>query len=165
MCGGGGVLSEWQRKELSKSSPQKAIIKLDTGTSLVIQWLRLHTSAAGGPGSIPGRGTRSCMLCSAAQKKKKNILLKKTQLDTVLKNNDFCTLEINLRQITNWEAFIPELLDLGKNNGVCGFLAWGYSHLLKLCGAVALAGWGKPWGGWLDLGWNTEKPTGQGHKQ
>ena len=31
------------------------------GTSLVVQWLRLHTPSAGGPGSIPGRGTRSHM--------------------------------------------------------------------------------------------------------
>ena len=28
------------------------------GTSLVIQWLRLHTPSAGGPGSSPGQGTR-----------------------------------------------------------------------------------------------------------
>ena len=32
------------------------------GTSLVVQWLRLHTLSAGGPGSIPGQGTRSHML-------------------------------------------------------------------------------------------------------
>ena len=32
------------------------------GTSLVVQWLRLCTSNAGGPGSIPGQGTRSYML-------------------------------------------------------------------------------------------------------
>ena len=31
-------------------------------TSLVVQWLRLHTLSAGGPGSIPGQGTRSHML-------------------------------------------------------------------------------------------------------
>ena len=31
------------------------------GTSLVAQWLRLHTPNAGGPGSIPGQGTRSHM--------------------------------------------------------------------------------------------------------
>ncbi|TEA28791.1 hypothetical protein DBR06_SOUSAS24510049, partial [Sousa chinensis] len=30
--------------------------------SLVVQWLRLHTPNAGGPGSIPGWGTRSGML-------------------------------------------------------------------------------------------------------
>ena len=32
-----------------------------TGTSLVAQWLRLRASNAGGPGSIPGQGTRSHM--------------------------------------------------------------------------------------------------------
>ena len=31
------------------------------GTSLVIQWLRLCTPNAGGPGSIPAQGTRSSM--------------------------------------------------------------------------------------------------------
>ncbi|TEA31481.1 hypothetical protein DBR06_SOUSAS44510002, partial [Sousa chinensis] len=29
--------------------------------SLVVQWLRLHTPNAGGPGLIPGRGTRPHM--------------------------------------------------------------------------------------------------------
>ena len=29
------------------------------GTSLVVQWLRLHTLSAGGQGLIPGQGTRS----------------------------------------------------------------------------------------------------------
>ncbi|TEA28579.1 hypothetical protein DBR06_SOUSAS2010227, partial [Sousa chinensis] len=29
--------------------------------SLVVQWVRLHTPSAGGPGSIPGWGTRSHM--------------------------------------------------------------------------------------------------------
>ena len=31
------------------------------GTSLVVQWVGLLTPNAGGPGPIPGRGTRSCM--------------------------------------------------------------------------------------------------------
>ena len=30
-------------------------------TSLVVQWLRLLSPSAGGMGSIPGGGTRSCM--------------------------------------------------------------------------------------------------------
>ena len=30
-------------------------------TFLVVQWVRVCTPKAGGPGSIPGRGTRSCM--------------------------------------------------------------------------------------------------------
>ncbi|TEA23034.1 hypothetical protein DBR06_SOUSAS12510026, partial [Sousa chinensis] len=29
--------------------------------SLVVQWVRLHAPNAGGPGSIPGQGTRSHM--------------------------------------------------------------------------------------------------------
>ncbi|TEA14701.1 hypothetical protein DBR06_SOUSAS3110003, partial [Sousa chinensis] len=29
--------------------------------SLVVQWVRLHAPNAGASGSIPGRGTRSCM--------------------------------------------------------------------------------------------------------
>ena len=29
---------------------------LSGGTSLVVQWLRLHTPSTGGPGSIPGQG-------------------------------------------------------------------------------------------------------------
>ena len=32
------------------------------GTSLVIQWLRLHAPSVGGPGSILGQGTRSHVL-------------------------------------------------------------------------------------------------------
>ena len=32
------------------------------GTSLVIQWLRHHTSKAGAPSSIPDQGTRAHML-------------------------------------------------------------------------------------------------------
>ena len=41
-------------------------------TSLVVQWLRLHSPSAGGLGSIPPQGTRSCMQQlrpSAAEKK------------------------------------------------------------------------------------------------
>ena len=31
------------------------------GTSLVVQWVRLCAPNAGGPGSIPGQGSRCCM--------------------------------------------------------------------------------------------------------
>ena len=40
---------------LTLHKPIKNILR---GTSLVIQWLRLHAPNAGGPGSIPGQGTR-----------------------------------------------------------------------------------------------------------
>ena len=35
-------------------------LKWITGTSLAVQWLRLHASIAGGIGSIPGQGTTAC---------------------------------------------------------------------------------------------------------
>ena len=34
---------------------------MDPGTSLVVQWLRIHTSNAGGMGSVPGQGAESYM--------------------------------------------------------------------------------------------------------
>ena len=34
---------------------------LMSGPSLVVQWLRLCAASTGGPGSIPGQGTRSHM--------------------------------------------------------------------------------------------------------
>ena len=33
-------------------------LKLDSGASLVVQWLRLHALSAGDMGSIPGLGTK-----------------------------------------------------------------------------------------------------------
>ena len=40
---------------------KKLYMKHTIGTSLVVHWTRLHTPHAGGPGSIPGQGTRSYM--------------------------------------------------------------------------------------------------------
>ena len=34
---------------------------IQLGASLMVQWLRFHAPNAGGLGSIPGQGTRSCM--------------------------------------------------------------------------------------------------------
>ena len=39
-------------------SPEGYCLKMEVGASLVVQWLRLHASTAGGMGSIPGRGTK-----------------------------------------------------------------------------------------------------------
>ena len=36
-------------------------LKMELGTTLVVQWVRLHAPNVGGPSSIPGRGTRSHM--------------------------------------------------------------------------------------------------------
>ena len=46
--------------------------QLPFGTSLVVQWLRLHASTAGGTGSIPGLGTKT--LHTAWYDKKKSFL-------------------------------------------------------------------------------------------
>ena len=41
----------WQSK--------RSLLRLSSaGTSLVVQWLRLHTSTAAGVGSFPGQGTK-----------------------------------------------------------------------------------------------------------
>ena len=41
------------------------------GTSLAVQWLRLHTPSAGGTGSIPDQGTKILHAARRDQKKKK----------------------------------------------------------------------------------------------
>ena len=43
----------------------------ETGSSLVVQWLRLCTPNAGGMGSIPGTRKISHMPCNTVKKKKK----------------------------------------------------------------------------------------------
>ena len=48
-----------------------AIKKIYIGTSLVVQWLRLCTSTAGGAGLIPGQGTVIPSAVHCGQKKKK----------------------------------------------------------------------------------------------
>ena len=55
------MASRWTNGGLTKQ--RKLTFKhLQSGTSLVAQWLSLNTANAGGRGSIPGWGTRSHML-------------------------------------------------------------------------------------------------------
>ena len=42
-----------------KKTPIQTLPLFDLGTGLVVQWLRLGTPNAGGPGSIPGQGARA----------------------------------------------------------------------------------------------------------
>ena len=44
--------------------------KKKKGNFLAVQWLGLHATTAGGPGSIPGWGTKLHKLSGAAKKKK-----------------------------------------------------------------------------------------------
>ena len=48
------------RAEINEIETKKTIEKI--GTSLAVRWLKLHAPNSGGPGSIPGWGTRSHML-------------------------------------------------------------------------------------------------------
>ena len=43
--------------------------KPQSGDSIVIQWLGLHTSTAGGAGSTPGPGTKILQVAQSGQKK------------------------------------------------------------------------------------------------
>ena len=54
--------TETELRALAKELPNPSQDPVGfAGTSLVVQWVRLCAPNAGGPGSIPGRGTRSCM--------------------------------------------------------------------------------------------------------
>ena len=48
---------------------------MSMGTSLVVQWLRLHASTAGDTGSIPGGGTKilHAAQCGKTNKQTKNV--------------------------------------------------------------------------------------------
>ena len=51
----------WKHNNIQMTKQTWWSRKSDHETSLVVQWLGLHTINAGGPGSIPGQGTRSHM--------------------------------------------------------------------------------------------------------
>ena len=53
-------LSKQKHLELFRQQ-KKGFKMLMSGTSLVVQWLRLRAASAGGLGSIPGQGTRPHM--------------------------------------------------------------------------------------------------------
>ena len=67
-----------------------------SGTSLVVQWSRLHASAAGNGGLIPGQG--SCILCSAAHP---HLLQKRRSLPCVAPTRS-CTRPFN---VTSYPIF------------------------------------------------------------
>ena len=45
-----------------------------SGTSLAVQWLRLHASTAEGAGSIPGLGTKTPHVCRGREKQQQHCL-------------------------------------------------------------------------------------------
>ena len=67
--------------------------KPETGTSLVVQWLRVLSSNAGNVGSVPGQVLRSHMLCGAAK-----ILLEKEEALFIYFKNIFILLKSKTKQ-------------------------------------------------------------------
>ena len=61
----------------------KTLLKFTSGTSLVVQRLRIHAPNTGGPGSILGQGTRSHTLqlrvCMLQQQQKNPLVERQTQ--------------------------------------------------------------------------------------
>ena len=58
----GRVTVRWEPKPRAQPLVHLHKKQNQVGTSLVFQWLRLHTPKEGGPGWIPSQGTRSHML-------------------------------------------------------------------------------------------------------
>ena len=61
-----------QLVEVRSPEPEEGSKTVGTpGTSLVVQGLQLHTANTGGPGSIPGQGTKIAHAVGCGQKIKK----------------------------------------------------------------------------------------------
>ena len=73
-CGGPEkcLLNEWM-KHCGHNVKSSVKTYKRPGTSLVVQWLRLQASTAGGTGSIPGQGTNISHAMWCDQKKKKKL--------------------------------------------------------------------------------------------
>ena len=63
--------TSYKRMQCLQYFGEKKVAFFFEGNSLVVQWLGLHNSTAGGTGSIPSWEVRFYMLHSAAGKKKK----------------------------------------------------------------------------------------------
>ena len=74
-------LAGWQRCPSGLLSPQllsflfPSVRESFRGTYRVVQWLRLHTSSAGGAGSVPGWGTKIPLATWTAKERKREIFL------------------------------------------------------------------------------------------
>ena len=112
----------------------------DTGISLVVQWLRLHTPNAGGLISIPGQGTSSHMpqlkdsaclsenrrfcafqLRPSAAKKKKNSL--------VSKDRSFC--EVSTLTLEDMRGTLLSFIQPSIQNER-NFSVWNICHKTKI---------------------------------
>ena len=72
------------------------MVQRDLGTSLAVQWLGLRTSAAGGMGSISGRGTKILHAAGCSQKNKSRTKTKQKKKTSVLPQRDLAFLNMPL---------------------------------------------------------------------
>ena len=71
------------------------------GNSLAVQWLGLRAPSAGGPGSIPGRGTRSA--CHMVWPKTKNKNKTKPQTNDQKYQDKITKIKIQDHTSRKWE--------------------------------------------------------------
>ena len=71
--------AKWNKLDRERQILYDLIKKTKQGTSLAVQRLRLHASAAGGAGSNPGRGAKMPHATQCSQKVKMNNNFKKTK--------------------------------------------------------------------------------------
>ena len=80
---------------------------MGTGTSLVVQWLRLCASTAGGMGSISGKGTKILHVCTARPKKEKQKTNKQTKNKWEQNRPNDVLLELRARNLSIKQGRLP----------------------------------------------------------
>ena len=124
------------------------------GTSLVVQWLRLCASTAGGMGSIPGQGIKILhgLWCS----QKTNQQTKKPRNNAICSNMDAtrdyhtkCSKSERERQIPYDTTYTWNLMNLSTKQK--------QGHGEQTCGCQGGGGWGREWSlGLLDANYYIE---------
>ena len=76
------------------SQGKTILLKTILWTSLVVQWLRLRASTAGGTGLIPGRGTKIPHAAQRGKKKKKKKNSLRNGLESKLMHILLCQAQI-----------------------------------------------------------------------
>ena len=91
------------------------------GTSLVVQWLRLHASTAGGAGSIPGWGTKiPHALWYGKKKKKVTVIIEKVNENIYMRVKKIYMYNSNFNFWGIWLMFSDNKFYFRHPGGRCG---------------------------------------------